>query len=36
MPVHAYILVHAVPGRAMEALETVRKIAEVKVAAAVT
>lgn len=36
MPVHAYILVHAVPGRAMEALESVRRIAEVKVAAAVT
>ena len=36
MPVHAYILVHAVPGRVMEALEMVRKIPEVKVAAAVT
>ena len=36
MPVHAYILVHAVPGRVMEALEAVRRIAEVKVAAAVT
>lgn len=36
MPVHAYILVQAVPGRAMEALEAVRKLAADRVAAAVT
>ena len=36
MAIHAYILIHAVPGRAMEALEAVRRIPEVKVAAAVT
>ncbi len=36
MAVHAYILIHAVPGRAMEALDNVRRIPDVRTAAAVT
>lgn len=36
MPVHAYILIQSVPGQAMEALDRVRKIPEVRTAAAVT
>lgn len=36
MAVRVHILIHAVPGRAMEALEAVRKVPDVRTASGVT